>query len=201
MFVLLRVDLCDDADCICCMCALTGSLCPNGHGGGAFALKRWEVFCEGWLVDGRDPVAFRSLGATCWQSLESRVICCSCIGGKWLHANGNCLIQSVKAMRLGWSMFWAVMHCVHRSYWWCCNLMTSNCTYIVEFKSSLNPSVRNVSTLLLMKKENSVYESLRRVDGCLKLCSLLTKSLMMRSGRPYRLHSSWKTALSIVLLQ
>ena len=195
MFVAHRVDLCDDADCICCMCALMGS------GGRAFALQCWEVFCECWLVDGLDPVACRILGAICCRSLVSRVIWCSRIGGKWLHDNANCLIQSMKAMIFGWSMFWAVMHCVHRSCWWCCNLLTANCTYIVEFKSFLNQSVQNVSTMLLMNVEKTMNESLRWVDGCLKLCSLLTKSFMMMSGLPYRRRNSCKTALYIVLLQ
>ena len=177
------------------------SLSVEGTWVRVFALQFCEVFCEGWLVVGRDPLACRSLGAICCRSFESRVICCVWIGSKWLHANANCLIQSLKAIRLGWSMFWAVMYCVHWSCWWCCNLLTANWTCIVEFKSSLNPSVRNVSTMLLMNVENSMYESLQWVDGCLKLCSLLTKSLMMMSGRPYRRRSSWRAALYIVLLQ
>ena len=77
--------------------------------------------------------------------------------------------------------------------------VTVNCTYFVKFKSSLNPSVWKVSTVLLMNVENSMNETLRWVDGCLKLCILLMKSLMMMPSGPYRRRSSLMATLYIVL--
>ena len=52
-----------------------------------------------------------------------------------------------------------------------------------------------------MNVEISMYESLQWVDGCLKLCSLLTKSLMMMSVPPYRRLTYWRAAFYIVILQ
>ena len=73
-------------------------------------------------------------------------------------------------------------------------------TFIVQFKSSLNPIVRKVLTILPEIVKNSMNESLQKVDDCLKLWSRLTKSLMM-SGRSYRRRNSWGVVLYSWLLQ
>ena len=90
VFVVRRVELCDDADCICCMCPLMGNLSLN-------------------CVEGnRNKVSFRK-GVSCFLPKMNYDTRCSMLGGEFVHRrdmevgrlHSNFGKSSVKA---GWLM-------------------------------------------------------------------------------------------------
>ena len=154
--VFCRVDLCDHADFICCICTLTGSL----------SLDVGKCCCN--------KVSFPKRVYSSIPNMNSDT-CSSKLGGEFVR---RMRMESGIRTTILRSPLWMLVG------WW-------------SRSSGVSKSWRYV----IMNVENSMHETLRWVDGCLKLCILLAKSLMMMSGRPYQRRSSWRAALYIVLLQ